>query len=119
MILPPFIKECTCKSSTTIDSLKKWLESKPIELKVISEEDGVLNVDVVDSPIINEGPSLKYKARKDLLELKYSSVIITKAGHPNYVYLQIENDDYHRMVEDLQQEFRNPTDPSPSPVVGK
>ena len=57
--------------------------------------------------------------------LKYANVFITKAAHPREIYLRIEDEDvprYHKMLEDLREEFRTATRHSesycPLPILG-
>lgn len=56
---------------------------------------------------------------------KYAAVIITKAVHPREIYIRFIDEDvplYHRMLEELQEEFRLASIESdsycPSPIVG-
>ena len=58
--------------------------------------------------------------------IQYAAVYITRAIHPNRLYVRVEDQDlplYHQMMRDLQLEFREATKQSPSfcssPVVGK
>ena len=58
--------------------------------------------------------------------IQYAAVYITRAIHPNRLYVRVEDQDlplYQQMMRDLQLEFREATKQSPSfcssPVVGK
>ena len=156
MELPPFAKECSMNinfepqiwGTMSTALFKEWTERSPMKMKVIGTQDGVLNVDlaqlpfeeertilsVKDSlrpPTLPELPMKKFKPKFGLTELLSSPlenavVIITKAAHPSFVYVQVEDEElarYRLMQQELNEEFHTATNQSssytPSPTVGK
>ena len=76
---------------------------------------------IIDSKFKPKLPLLDFKKNP----LKYANVFITKAAHPREIYLRIEDEDvprYHKMLEDLREEFRTATRHSesycPLPILG-
>ena len=156
MELPPFAKECSMNinfepqtwGTMSTALLKEWSERSPMKMKVIGTQDGVLNVDLAQLPFegeriilsvkdslrppsLPELPMKKFKPKFGLTELLSSPlenavVIITKAAHPSFVYVQVEDEElarYRLMQQELNEEFHTATNQSssytPSPTVGK
>lgn len=131
---------------------RRWTRRSPMDMQVFAQEGGVLNVDIAQIPTFGEeahiasvrdslmlshkpspvaAPPKKFKPKYDGLRLqsdppKSSLVNISRVNRPNSIYVQIVDDDlprYARMQEQLQEEFGNATNASPSyvkdPLVGK
>ena len=155
MELPPFAKECSMNinfdphiwSAMSTALFKEWTGRSPMKMKMIGTQDGVLFVDLAQLPFEGERtilsvkdslrpstlpvlPMKKFKPKFGLKELLSSPlenavVIITKAAHPSFVYVQVEDEElarYRLMQQELNEEFRDATNQSasyaPSPTIG-
>ena len=116
-----------------IGQVRSILQSISLPL-VIKECSKATETDELSSPIDNARGELilqqKFKPKFGPLQVKngsiqYSAVVITEVVHPYHIYVRFEDQDlplYRQMMEDLQLEFGEATNESPSycptPVKG-
>ncbi len=131
---------------------RRWTQRSPMDMQVFAQEGGVMNVDLAQIPNFGEeahiasvsgglmlahkpsavvAPPKQFKPKFDGLQLqsdplKSSLVFISSAARPNSIYFQIADETlplYVHMQQQLQEEFSNATNASPSfvqtPMNGK